>query len=30
MREYEEENMDELEVWYEDGVEKKGLEPHKS
>lgn len=26
---YEEENKDELEVWYEDGVEKKGLEPHK-
>jgi hypothetical protein len=30
MAEFEEENMDELEVWYEDGVEKKGLEPHKS
>lgn len=29
MREWEEENKDELEVWYEDGVEKKGLEPHK-
>ena len=26
---YEEEEKDELEVWYEDGVEKKGLEPHK-
>ena len=29
MREYEEENKDELEVWYEEGVEKQGLEPHK-
>ena len=29
MAEYEEENKDELEVWYEEGVEKKGLEPHK-
>jgi hypothetical protein len=30
MREYEEMEKDELETWYEDGVEKKGLEPHKS
>jgi hypothetical protein len=29
MWEYEEENKDELEVWYEDGVEKLGLDPHK-
>ena len=29
MREYEEENRDELTEWYEDGVESKGLEPHK-
>lgn len=29
MREYEDENKDELELWYEDGVEKTGLEPHK-
>jgi hypothetical protein len=29
MREYEEMEKDDLEVWYEDGVEKKGLEPHK-
>jgi hypothetical protein len=29
MAEYEEENKDELEVWYEEGVEKQGLEPHK-
>ena len=30
MRDYEEENAeeDEVQVWYEDGVEKKGLEPH--
>jgi hypothetical protein len=28
MREYEEENKDEVQVWYEDGVEKLGLEPH--
>jgi hypothetical protein len=28
MAEYEAEEKDELEVWYEDGVEKKGLEPH--
>jgi hypothetical protein len=28
MAEYEEENMDEVQEWYEDGVEKKGLEPH--
>lgn len=26
---YEEENKDELEQWYEEGVESKGLEPHK-
>lgn len=26
--EYEEEEKDEVQVWYEDGVEKKGLEPH--
>jgi hypothetical protein len=29
MREYEDENRDELTEWYEDGVEAKGLEPHK-
>ena len=29
MAQFEEENKDELEVWYEDGVEKQGLEPHK-
>jgi hypothetical protein len=29
MAEYEAENKDELEVWYEEGVEKQGLEPHK-
>jgi hypothetical protein len=29
MREYEEENKDETTKWYEDGVESKGLEPHK-
>jgi hypothetical protein len=29
MREYEEENKDETTKWYEDGVETKGLEPHK-
>jgi hypothetical protein len=29
MAEYEDENKDELELWYEEGVEKKGLEPHK-
>lgn len=29
IREYEEENRDEVTEWYEDGVEKKGLEPHK-
>lgn len=28
IREYEDENKDELEIWYEEGVEKKGLEPH--
>ena len=28
MAEWEEENMDEVQEWYEDGVEKKGLEPH--
>jgi hypothetical protein len=28
MAEYEEEEKDEVQVWYEDGVEKKGLEPH--
>jgi hypothetical protein len=30
IREYEEMNKDEVQVWYEDGVEKQGLEPHKS
>jgi hypothetical protein len=30
MREYEEEEKDEVQVWYEDGVEKKGLEPYDS
>jgi hypothetical protein len=30
MAEYEEEQEDELQEWYEDGVEKKGLEPHKN
>lgn len=29
MAEYEEMEKDEVEVWYEDGVEKKGLTPHK-
>jgi len=29
MREYEEMNKDEVTEWYEDGVESKGLEPHK-
>jgi len=29
MREYEEENRDEVTEWYEEGVESKGLEPHK-
>ncbi len=29
MREYEDENRDEVTEWYEDGVESKGLEPHK-
>lgn len=29
MREYEDENKDEVTLWYEDGVESKGLEPHK-
>jgi hypothetical protein len=28
MAEYEEENMDEVQEWYEEGVEKKGLVPH--
>jgi len=28
MAQYEEENMDEVQEWYEDGVEKKGLVPH--
>lgn len=28
MAEYEEEEKDDVQVWYEDGVEKKGLEPH--
>jgi hypothetical protein len=28
MADWEEENRDELEEWYEDGVEKTGLEPH--
>jgi hypothetical protein len=28
MADWEEENMDEVQEWYEDGVEKKGLEPH--
>lgn len=28
MAEYEDENKDEVQEWYEDGVEKKGLEPH--
>lgn len=30
MREYEEMEKDEVQVWYEDGVEKQGLEPHKN
>lgn len=30
MREYEEMEKDEVQQWYEDGVEKQGLEPHKS
>ena len=30
MAEYEAEEMDEVQEWYEDGVEKLGLEPHKS
>jgi hypothetical protein len=30
MAEYEEEQEDELQEWYEEGVEKKGLEPHKN
>jgi len=29
MAEWEEDSKDELEVWYEDGVEKRGLEPHR-
>lgn len=29
MREYEDENKDEVTQWYEEGVESKGLEPHK-
>ncbi len=29
MREWEDENRDEVTEWYEDGVESKGLEPHK-
>ncbi len=29
MAEYEDMDKDELELWYEDGVEKTGLEPHK-
>ncbi len=29
MREYEDEDKDEVTLWYEDGVESKGLEPHK-
>ena len=29
MADYEAENRDEVTEWYEDGVEKKGLEPHK-
>lgn len=28
MAEYEEQDKDEVQVWYEDGVEKRGLEPH--
>jgi hypothetical protein len=28
MAEYEDENKDEFEQWYEDGVEKLGLDPH--
>ena len=28
MREYEAQDVDEVQEWYEDGVEKKGLEPH--
>ena len=28
MAEYEADEMDEVQEWYEDGVEKKGLEPH--
>lgn len=28
--EYEESEKDEVQVWYEDGVEKQGLEPHKN
>lgn len=30
MAEYEAEEMDEVQEWYEDGVEKKGLTPHKA
>ena len=30
MAEYEEEEKDDVQVWYEDGVEKQGLEPHKA
>jgi len=29
MAEYEAENVDEFQTWYEDGVEKHGLEPHR-
>ena len=29
MAEYEEDEKDEVQVWYEDGVEKQGLVPHK-
>lgn len=30
MAEYEEEEKDDVQVWYEDGVESKGLEPHEN
>lgn len=30
MAEYEAEEMDEVQEWYEDGVEKRGLEPHET
>ena len=30
IEEWEEENKDEVQEWYEDGVEKRGLDPHTS